>query len=225
MPPTTAFLMPWQPAAFAASELERLLAMLPDAVYRKDAGLLVSILAAIAAELERRRDALALLGQQGFPSAATFAIGDWEAQLGLPRGVGMTTRRRQARAVTRRRGMGGLPIGRFMQEQARDALPHADELPAVFEVRAGHWAIFKPVEQGWPGDEAFIEAERRLRAAGPAAQHFWLAPHDTRVGLYDNELDLVHGEAIDVLTDREIDGGPMALVATGDLLGLALALE
>lgn len=69
----------------------------------------------------------------------------------------------------------------------------------------GRWVVFKPPRSGFPGN--FLDVEAALALAGPAHIGLWLAPHreSPDSGLTDDQLNLIHGEAIDVLLDSEID--------------------
>jgi hypothetical protein len=192
------------------------------------------VFGAVGAQLDDY-DALDI-GDQLFVATATWGLaydhpnGDgtvtptgWERDFGLPTIETDSLATRRARVLARIQGHAARTVADFAVLVQAMLLPPATCPPTTYTT-AGLWVVFKPCDIGWVTN--FLDVEAALALAGPAHLGLWLAPHretpDT--GLLDWQLDLMHGEAIDVLTDAEIDGTPAVPVAAG-LPGLALALE
>jgi hypothetical protein len=221
VPRTAAFLAPWQVAEQGPDGSDRLLGYLPR-------WLQGPLATALARAVGRQLDALNGLGvdDQLFVATATWGLA-WDAPnpdgtataTGWERDYGLVVQADDSYAVRRARVLGRMQghvprtLAEFAAYVAALLLPIAGSPyfgpsggGVVTYSTYGKWVIFKPVNRGFPAN--FLDVEAALALAGPAHLGLWLAPHrqapDT--GLTDSELDLMHGEAIDVLLDSEIDG-------------------
>jgi hypothetical protein len=221
VPRPVAFLSPWQPAEQGRGGADRLLGYLPrwlQGPRSRD----------VAGSVGRQLDALDGLGldDQLFVATATWGLAwdaphadgtatptGWERDFGLAVQAGDTYATRRARVLGRMQGHALRTVADFAAYAAALLQPGAASPyfgpsggGVVPYSTYGRWVVFKPANRGFPRN--FLDIEESLALAGPAHLGLWLAPHrqapDT--GLLDSELDLLHGEAIDVLLDSEIDG-------------------
>lgn len=206
------FYSPWQPFELPPAGGDRLLRYLPRWL---QGPLVRDVAGAIGAQLDAV-EGLAL-GDQLFVATATWGLAfdapnpdgsvtptGWERDYGIPVAVEDGYPARRARLLARMQGGVARTAADFAALVEDVLRPPASCPPTVHRVPS-RWTIFKPCDRGFPSN--FIDVEAGLALAGPAHLGLWLAPWDTTLGLYDPQLDLMHGEAIDVLSDSEIDGG------------------
>jgi hypothetical protein len=222
MPRPVAFLAPWQPAEMPPSGLERLLGYLPRWLQGPRTR---DVAGAIGRQLEDL-DGLGL-DEQLFVATATWGLAwgapnpdgtatptGWERDYGLGVQAGDSYATRRARVLGRMQGAAMRTLAEFAAYAAALLQPGATSPyfgPSGGGMATyssfGKWVVFKPAGRGFPAN--FLDVEAALALAGPSHIGLWLAPHreapDT--GLLDWQADLMHGEALDVLTDAEWDGG------------------
>lgn len=221
MPRPPAFLAPWQPAAQRPDGADRLLGYLPrwlQGPRTRD----------VATAVGRQLDAIDGLGldDQLFVATATWGLAwdapnadgtttptGWERDYGLGVQAGDSYATRRARVLGRMQGHALRTLADFAALAASLLLPSLGSPyfgPSGGGVTTystyGRWVVFKPANKGFPAN--FLDVEAALALAGPAHLGLWLAAHREAPdsGLTDDQLDLMHGEAIDVLTDAELDG-------------------
>lgn len=208
----SAFLTPWQPLdPPPPAGVDRLLGSLPRWL---QGPLARTVCEAIGAQLDAL-DGLAEADQL-FVSTATWGLAfdadnpdgtvtptGWERDYGIPVAVEDGYPARRARVLAKMQGGVARTAADFAALVEDLLTPPATCPPVVYQV-AAQWAIFKLCDRGFPSN--FIDVEAGLALAGPAHLGLWVGAWDDVNGLLDWQLDLEHGEAIDVLTDAEIDG-------------------
>lgn len=177
--------------------------MLPPWVSR-ERGFVTTLLRALGDELDSMRRQHRAIAEQATIPEVTFTFADWEQQLGLPVDATIPDSARRARLLARRRGLNGLAIGAYLRELVR-TLTGQTASPTTY-VEPGRWAVFKLAAGGWPGDAAFLEAERRLARSGPAAFGNHIAAWDDVLGLTYSQINAMTYEALNLLTWHEING-------------------
>jgi hypothetical protein len=223
MPRGQAYLFPWQVAGQREYGDDRLLRYLPrwlQGPRTRD----------VAGAIGRQLGAIDGLGldDQLFVATATWGLAwdapnadgtttatGWERDYGLGVRAGDSYATRRARVLGRLQGHAIRTVGEF-GAYALALLGRPWTGPAFGPTPDGlmtanstfaRWVVFKPLVAGFPAN--FRDVEAALALAGPAHLGLYLAPHreapDT--GLTDAQLDLMHDQAIDLLTDAEIDGG------------------
>lgn len=147
----------------------------------------------------------------------TGGLSNWELDYGIPTVTSDSDALRRSRILARIRGQVARNDVDYLAI-VRALLSTSTANPTPF-VTPGQYVIYKLFDRGFPTN--FVAVEAALFASSPAHIGLWLAPWDTVAGLTDPQLNLMHGEAIDVLSDSEIDGGIALVTPTGAAIGKA----